>query len=59
METSVYVGGTSDVVIDVNGYFPAPCAGGLADASRIAHITAHAPKVHDHPHGGWLFSKAP
>jgi hypothetical protein len=29
-DVTVYVGGTSDVVIDVNGYFAAPGAGGLS-----------------------------
>jgi hypothetical protein len=29
-DVNVYVGGTSDVVIDVNGYFAAPGAGGLS-----------------------------
>jgi len=29
-DVTVYVGGTSDVVVDVNGYFAAPGAGGLS-----------------------------
>jgi hypothetical protein len=29
-DVTIYVGGTSDVVIDVNGYFAAPGAGGLS-----------------------------
>jgi hypothetical protein len=37
-------------LVDEDNMGPHHDTGGLADTSRIAHVNAHGPNAHDHPH---------